>query len=71
MPSVTPEKGLVGFRRSYGSYNFSKVSTDSTLSPAPPSISILVTATLLMVGVHTSGMVPTVLVVLGWLLASK
>jgi hypothetical protein len=34
-------------------------------------MSVLVTATLLMVGVHTIGMVPTVLVDLGWSLESK
>ena len=71
VPSVTSEKGLVGIRRSYGTCIFSNVSTEMTLTPAPPSMSVLVTATLLMVRVHTRGMVPTALVVLGWSLESK
>ena len=42
-----------------------------TFKPAPPSMSILVTAMLLMVGVQIKGMVPTALVDLGWSLKSK
>ena len=41
-------------------------STEMTLRPAPPSMSVLETAILLMVGVQTNGMVPTVEVDLGW-----
>ena len=49
-PSVTPEKGLVGWSYSYGTWRLSNVSTDRMLSHAPPSIRVLVTCTLLMTG---------------------
>ncbi len=42
-----------------------------TFKPTPPSMSVLATAMLLMMGVHTRGMVPTALVDLGWSLESK
>ena len=45
-------------------------STEIMLRPAPSSRSVLVTAMLLMVGVQTRGIVPTVLVDLGWSRAS-
>ena len=65
VPVVTPVKGLVGMRRSYGTCIWSNIVMERTLRPAPPSISVLETATLLMVGVQTSGTRPTILVVEG------
>ena len=59
-PSVTPEKGLVGWSCSYGTWRLSNVSTDRTLSPAPPSMRVLVTCTLLMTGEHSIGRAPAV-----------
>ena len=65
-PSVTPEKGLVGWSYSYGTWRLSNVSTDRTLSPAPPSMRVLVTCTLLMIGEHNIGSVPAVAAQLSW-----
>ena len=70
-PLVTLVKGLEGMSQSYGTWSISKVSTEMTFMPAPPSMGVLLTAMLLMVGVHTRGTVPIVLVDLGWSLASK
>ena len=70
-PLVTPVKGLEGMSQSYGTWSISNVSTEMTFRPAPPSMRVLLTAMLLMVGVQTRGRVPTVLVDLGWSLASK
>src|SRR3954462_5930799 len=44
----------------------SKVSTESTLRPAPPSTRVLVTATWQMVGVHNRGSAPEPAKLAGW-----
>src|SRR4051812_11177859 len=43
-----------------------KVSTESTLRPAPPSTRVLVTATWQMVGVHNRGSAPETAKLVGW-----
>src|SRR4051812_43018374 len=43
-----------------------KVSTESTLRPAPPSTRVLVTATWQMVGVHNRGSAPEPVELAGW-----
>src|SRR3954462_9029893 len=43
-----------------------KVSTESTLRPAPPSTRVLVTATWYMVGVHNMGSAPEPAKLAGW-----
>ena len=57
-PAPTPEKGLLGWSRSSGTWRRLKASTESTLRPAPPSMRVLVTATWQMVGVHNIGSAP-------------
>jgi hypothetical protein len=57
--------------RWYGTCIFSKISTEMMLRPAPPSMRVRLTATLLMVGVHKRGIVPTPLVEAGWSSSSK
>jgi hypothetical protein len=64
-PLTTPEKGLVGKSWSYGTWSRSKVSTERTFRPAAPSMRVLVTATLLMVGVHSMGRTPAAIMVSG------
>jgi hypothetical protein len=41
------------------------------VEPAPPSMRVRLTAMLLMVGMHTMGIVPTALVEIGWSSSSK
>jgi hypothetical protein len=41
------------------------------LRPAPPSIRVWLTVMMLMVGVHTMGIVPMALVEIGWYSSSK
>src|SRR3954471_11316976 len=65
-PLVTPEKGLLGWSCSYGTWRLSTVSTDKTLSPAPPSMRVLVTCTLLMTGEKSIGRAPAVATHLSW-----
>ena len=57
-PPPTPEKGLLGRSRSSGRWRGLKASTESTLRAAPPSMTVLVTATWQMVGVHSIGSAP-------------
>ena len=57
-PAPTPEKGLLGWSRSSGTWRRLKASTESMLRSVPPSMRVLVTATWQMVGVHSIGSAP-------------
>src|SRR4051812_6507573 len=64
--SATPEKGLVGWSYSYGTWRLSNVLTDRMLNPSPPSMRVLVTCTLLMTGEHNMGRAPAAAAHLSW-----
>ena len=70
-PPPTPEKGLPRPSRSSGTWRRLKASTESKFRPAPPSMRVLVTATLQMVGVQSIGSIPEPAVELGWSSESK
>ena len=61
-PPPTPEKGLVGRSRLGGTCSRPNASAESMLRPAPPSMRVLVTAMLQMVGVQSIGSAPAPIV---------
>ena len=63
---LTPEKGLLGWSHSGGTWRRLKASTEITLRPAPPFMRVLVTATWQMVGVHNIGIAPEQAELEGW-----